>query len=493
MLKYTDISLLVADICSENLGQTTAPTGQFDTTRSNVLQEIKRCSPIGKPVRRRQIVAPASASEILEYQIASDSESENFVAGTLPALCSKATSSCKGENLEDYLQSSDSEGSLSSFPRAPHARQPSNLESLSHVRRSTSPFVFPDIEDNSQAVKGQIDFAVISSSSEEEEEEETSVCDQKHPLHKGLDPATLFSATEEHQQTLFRKYFPPPTNIIRSKLSARLDTLLHRHQSNRVIWLHKKNPKQESGVVSPFVASSGTKDDHGQQTFRIKSIRLPSQVFIRRYASQVCLLASTENQSADVIIFIPSSTLTDEQLNLLRGSLGRQSLEVSLFKPWYELRTAPTLCTSDRPTRTIFAPFMATFRRSSVPPPPDEIIHLSVECDCLKKGSTETCPRRYGPGRADHNRLLWTPELEPATSSLLVLHKSLCWCQHKLRFVFILNFTGGFLAVLLVPTSVFALGRQGMRRTSCALANLGAGCVCEVSDLQALPQASNDE
>ncbi|BHF67158.1 hypothetical protein SprV_0301018200 [Sparganum proliferum] len=205
----------VADICSENLGQTAASTEQFDATRSNVLQEIKRCSPAGKPIKRRQIVAPASAFEILEYQIASDSESENFVAGTLPAVGSKATSSCKGENLEDYLQSSDSEESLSSFPRAPHARQTSNLESLSHVHRSSSPFVFPDIEDNSQALKGQIDFAVISSSSGEEEEEETSVCDQKHPLHKGLDPATLFSATEEHQQTLFRKYFPPPTKIIR--------------------------------------------------------------------------------------------------------------------------------------------------------------------------------------------------------------------------------------------------------------------------------------
>ncbi|BHF67190.1 hypothetical protein SprV_0301021500 [Sparganum proliferum] len=188
----------VADICSENLGQTAASSEQFDATRSNVLQEIKRCSSTGKPIKRRQIVAPASAFEILEYQIASDSESENFVAGTLPAVCSKATSSCKGENLEDYLQSSDSEESLSSLP---------------HVRRSSSPFVFPDIEDNSQALKGQIDFAVISSSSGEEEE--TSVCDQKHPLHKGLDPATLFSATEEHQQTLFRKYFPPPTKIIR--------------------------------------------------------------------------------------------------------------------------------------------------------------------------------------------------------------------------------------------------------------------------------------
>ncbi|VDK88722.1 unnamed protein product [Dibothriocephalus latus] len=256
---------------------------------------------------------------------------------------------------------------------------------------------------------------LLSSSSEEE----TPVCDRNPPVHKGLDPTIFFSATEEHQQAPFRKYIPPPAKCIReltvynrhmpyyinlilildlshcrSKLASRLDTLLHRQQSNKVIWLHKKNRTRESGVSSSFSPASVIKDDHEEQTFRIKSIRLPSPTFIRRFSSQVCLLASTEDQSTNtVIIFIPSSTLTDEQLNLLRDTCGQRSLEVSLFKPW---------------------------------------------------------------------------------------------------FLFIFNFTGGFLAAFMVPTSVFAAERSGVRRTSSPLGNLGPGCVCEVSDLQALPQAGDD-
>uniref|UniRef100_A0A0X3P750 Uncharacterized protein n=1 Tax=Schistocephalus solidus TaxID=70667 RepID=A0A0X3P750_SCHSO len=466
----------VADICSNNLGQMTSSTEQFNSSTSNVLREIKTRRPTGKTARPRKIVTPASALELLDYQISSDSESENFVASSLPAACSKASSSYELETLEDYVHSSDSADNTSSIRRELNARQTSNFESLPYVHKPSSSVQFPVIEDDSQVLKGQIDYTVISGSSEEEN---TPVCDRNQPVHNGMDPAIFFSATEEHPQALFRKYLPPTAKVIRSKLASRLDTLLHRQQSNRVIWLHKKNQTRES-------------DDHEQQIFLIKSIRLPGLTFIRRYSSQVCLLASTEDHSTYTIIFIPSSTLTDEQLNLLRGSRSQRSLEVSLFKPWYELRTPHTLCPADKSIRTIFAPFMAILRPSSAPLPTDEFLHLSVECDCLKKGSTETCPRRYGPQRPNHDSLLWISPPEPATSSFLVLHKSLCWCHHKLRFVFIFNFTGGFLAVFLVPTSVFAAERCGMRRSSCPLSNLGPGCVCEVSDLRGLPQTGDD-